>query len=191
MTKLIKFRDFIFEYELTDGVIPSHVSVSDVKTRKDRIKDLGTVDGHRIEHHQGKHTFIIDHKGETVGHIGHKKTNTARMNRVALSAVTKKEGSSFSMGNVLHHMIKHHGFILESDNTNTEKGAHRMLMNLAKRQDIHTHIENGYGEKVHHTGDITSPENQKLYTTKHTDSDFMEDNKHKRILVFRQKHGNE
>lgn len=188
---MMRFKHYLLEYELTKDIAPSHVAETDVDGSNHEVKELGHVDGHRVVHYKAKgkgmsHTFVTNDKGETVGHIGHKKTPSTKGARLAISDVTKTPGSKFGMGNVLHHLIGH-GHELESDNTNTEAGAHKMLMFLAQRHDVHSHIEDGYGEKIHHEGDITSPENQKKYTTRSTDKDFMDDNNHKRILVFRKK----
>lgn len=187
---LMGFKEYLVEYELTNDVIPSHVKESDIDHSQYKKKDMGTVDGHKITHYssaKSHHTFVTDSKGETVGHIEHKKTKTAKKGRLAISNVTKTSGSKFGMGNVLHHLI-HSGHELESDNTNTESGAHKMLMGLAKRSDVKTHIENGNtGETVHHEGDVTSPENQHKYTVRSTDPDFLDNDKHKHILVFGKK----
>jgi hypothetical protein len=187
------FKEFILEYELTHDVIPSHVHESDIDPDEHKKHELGNVDGHRVVHYKGKsgrssYTFVTDKHGETVGSIEHKPTKTAKNGRLAISNITKTKGSQFAMGNVLHHLVSK-GHSLESDNTNTEQGAHRMLMNFAKRPDINTHIENGHGETVPHHGDITSPENQKRYAVKSTDPHFLApgDTTHKHILVFSKK----
>ncbi len=74
------------------------------------------------------------------------------------------------------------GYVLESDVSNTETGARKMLMRLAKRTN--THIEDGEGNVIPHNGDITSPENVALYTTNKKDKNFLNDDKHNYILVF-------
>ena len=197
MAKILGFKDYlsaILEYELSkDSVIPSSTKEGDIDHDEHKKTELGDVDGHRIVHYKSKtggshYTFITDHKGNTVGHIEHKPTKTAKRGRLAISNITKTKGSEYSMGNVLHHLIKH-GHTLESDNTNTEHGAHQMFMKFAKRTDINSHIEDGKGKIISHEGDITSPENQKKYAVKHTDKNFLaqNDTTHKHILVFGKK----
>lgn len=185
-----RFKEYLVEYELSDGVVPSHVHEKDIDKTAFEKHELGSVDGHRVTHYKSNdrneshHTFVTDASGKSVGHIEHAPVK--KKNRLAISNITKTEGSKFSMGNVLHHLIKH-GHELVSDKTNTEHGAHRMLMNFARRPEIHTHIEDGKGKIVAHEGDITSSENQKKYTVKHTDKHFLDDDTHKRTLVFKQK----
>lgn len=178
------------EYELTSDVIPSHINEDDIDHDDHHKKELGSVDNHRVVHYKSKSrgshfTFVTNHEGETVGHIEHKPTPSSKGNRLAISNITKHKGAGFDMGNVLHHLVKH-GHSLESDNTNTEGGAHKMLQKFAKRPEIKTHIENGKGKTIPHTGDITSPENQKKYAVKSTDNNFLApgDTTHKNILVF-------
>jgi hypothetical protein len=197
VSNLKTFKQFLAEYELTDDVIPSHVKEEDIEHNDYNKHELGDVDGHRVVHYESKnkkgshHTFVTNKAGESVGHIEHKKTPTAKneAGRLAISNVTKTKGAPFDMGNVLHHLVKH-GHSLESDNTNTEHGAHKMLMKFAARKDINTHIVHGNtGEVVPHKGDITSPENQKKYTVKSTDANFLapSDETHKHILVMNKK----
>lgn len=186
------FKEYLAEYEISkDNVVPSHTNEEDIEHDEHKKHELGTVDGHRVVHYKSKtrgshYTFVTNDNGETVGHIEHKPTDTAKKGRIALSNVTKTKGSQFSMGNVLHHLV-HHGHSLESDITNTEHGAHRMLMNFAKRPDIKTHIEDDEGKTIPHEGDITSPENQKKYAVRHTDKNFLNDTTHKHKLVFDKK----
>ena len=188
------FVEFLFEYELSkDNVIPSSVREDDIDHDQHKKMEMGDVDGHRVVHYKskergGSHYTFVTHQGETVGHIEHKPTKTATHGRLAISNITKTKGSHYSMGNVLHHMVKL-GHPLETDNTNTEHGAHHMFMKFAKRPDINTKIEDGKGKTIPHEGDITSPENQKKYTVKHTDKNFLApgDHTHKHILVFSKK----
>jgi hypothetical protein len=189
MTKLIPFKKFIVEYEITNGIIPSSKKEDNIDHDEFKKHELGVVDGHRVVHYKSKskgshYTFVTDSHGSTVGHIEHKPTKTAKHGRLAISNITKDKDSHYSMGNVLHHLIKH-GHSLESDDTNTESGAHRMLQNFSKRPDITTHIEDGHGEVVPHTGDITSHENQKKYSGKFEEPHFWNVNRHK--LVFGKK----
>ena len=189
------FKQYITlnEYELTTDAIPSHTNEDDIEHDEFKKHDYGTVDNHQITHYKAKNrgdshfTFVKNkNTGETVGHIEHKPT---RGGRLALSNVTKvksEDGSNFSMRNVVKHLINK-GHTVESDKSNTTNGAHKMLMGLAKDNDIKTHIEDGKGKVIPHEGDITSHENQAKYTVKDSDKDFLENNKHKHILVMSKK----
>ena len=186
---MISFSNFLIEYELTNGVVPSHTNEDDIEHSSFHKKELGNIDDHRVVHYKAKDknnshfTFVTDKNKNTVGSIEHKPT---RQNRLAISNITKHKGASFGMGNVLHHLMKH-GHTLESDNTNTENGAHKMLMGLAKRPEVKTHIENGDGKVIPHKGDITSTENQKKYAIRSSDPKFLEHghDEHKHLLVMK------
>lgn len=182
----------LVEYELTKNVVPSSVNEDDIEHDDHKKTELGEVDDHRVVHYKSKelggshYTFVTNKNGETVGHIEHKPTKSTKGNRLAISNITKTKGAKFDMGGVLRHLIKH-GHSLESDNTNTEAGAHGMLMRMAAHPDVHTHIEDGKGNAIPHEGDITSTENQKKYAVKRTDSNFLNDDVHKHVLVFGKK----
>lgn len=189
MSTLNQLRTFLLEYEITKDVIPSHKNEDDIDHDDHKKVELGNVDGHRVVHYKSRsrgshYTFVTDHNGETVGHIEHKPTPSSKSGRLAISNITKTKGSKFGMGNVLHHLINK-GHTLESDNTNTEDGAHKMLQSFAKRPEIKSHIEDGHGGVIPHEGDITSPENQKKYAGKFKDKHFWDVNRH--ILVFGKK----
>lgn len=177
----------INEYELTPAhVAPRAVNEDDIDHDEFVKKELGDVDGHRVVHYNHiktvitGFTFVTDKKtGATVGHIEHKMPS--QHSRLAISLIRKNPAASFHMDNVLMLLISK-GYVLESDTSNTENGAHKMLMRLAKRTP--THIEDGEGNVIPHNGDITSPENVALYTTRKTDKTFLDDNKHNHILVF-------
>jgi len=83
---------------------------------------------------------------------------------------------------VLHHLVKS-GHTLESDNQNTE-AATNMLHRLASEKDVKTHIEDGKGKVIPHEGDISSEVNRKKYITHFDDPSFLNDTKHKHVLVF-------
>ena len=183
------FKEYILEYELTSDVTPSHVNEDDIYHEDFKKHELGDVDNHRVVHYHsksgGSHFTFVTKNGETKGNIEHKPTKSAKRGRLAISNITKNKGAGFDMGNVLHHLINH-GHPLESDNSNTEGGAHKMLQKFSRRPEINTHIEDGKGKVIPHSGDITSPENEKKYAIKHTDSNFLAkgDTTHKNILVF-------
>lgn len=176
---MLTFRAWLVEYHKTpEGLVPSHETLD----KPDEKNSYGEVDGHKV-YHTGRHTYVVNHEGKTVGHIGHKKVKGQPEGRLAISNITKKEGSSISMGKVLHHLI-HKGHTLESDEMNTPS-AHGMLMKLARHPDIHTHIEDRDREVVPHHGDITSPENQKKYSAEYEEPHFWDVQKHR--LVFSKK----
>lgn len=186
------FKEFLIEYEISAShVAPSHVNEKDIETDKYHKHELGDVEGHTVSHYHNKkngshYTFVKNKAGETVGHIEHKKPTVP--GRLAISNVTRRGDNHVRglMAKTLHHLTKH-GYTLESDNTNTEGGADKMLMSLAQHHKIHSHIEDGKGNKVPHVGDITSDENRHRYTIKSSDKDFLENNKHKKVLVFHSK----
>lgn len=175
------------EYEITPAhVAPRPVNEDDIKHDEFIKKELGDVDGYRVVHYNHiktvitGFTFITDkNTGATAGHIEHKMPS--QHSRLAISLIRKNPAASFHMDNVLMLLINR-GYTLESDTSNTETGAHKMLMRLAKRTP--THIEDGEGNVIPHNGDITSPENVALYTTQKKDKNFLNDNKHNYILVF-------
>ena len=189
------FRQFLIEYELSGGkVAPSHVHEDDINHADFHKKELGEIGDYSVVHYEhktrGSHfTFLRDLNGATIGAAEHKKPT--KSGRLAISNITKLKLDSNGqpvkkhvMTEVLHHLINK-GHTLESDNTNTEHGAHQMLMRMASTSGIKTHIEDGEGSIIPHEGDITSPENQKKYTTRSTDPDFLDHNKHKHVLVFK------
>ena len=183
-------KEFIMEYELTTGVVPSRALEDDILIENYKKIELGDVDGYRVVLYTKwatanitGFTFITDKAtGATVGHIEHKMPSLH--NRLALSSIRKLPTATYHMDNVCQRLLDS-GHTLESDTTNTENGAHQMLMRLAKHPNVKTHIEDGEGSIIPHNGDITSLENQKIYTTSKHDSDFLNNDKHKYILVFR------
>jgi len=190
------FKAFLLEYELTDPhkkgeATPSNTHEDDIDHDEFHKKELGKIGDYSVVHYKhktrGSHfTFLRDSNGATIGAVEHKKPT--KSGRLAISNITKLNHDSNGypvkkhvMTDVLHHLIKH-GHTLESDNTNTEHGAHPMLMRLSS--GVKTHIEDGKGNVIPHEGDVTSPENQKKYTIRSTDPSFLDNNKHKHVLVF-------
>lgn len=187
------FKQFIIEYEMVPKekkFSPSHTNREDIDEREFHKIPMGTVDGHRVTHFKhkkgGSHfTFAEDHEGNTVVSIEHKKPTVK--GRLAISNMTKVGGPKKFGGKVLHHLIKH-GHEIESDNTNSER-AHSMWMELGNHPDIHTRIEDGNGNNIHHEGSISSEENQKKFAVKSTDDNFLapDDTTHKNILAMKAK----
>jgi hypothetical protein len=150
-------------------------------------KELGNIGSYRVVLYLSKYTYITGYTfitdlntKETVGHIEHKMPT--QHSRLALSIIRKLPGASFQMTDVLLLLLKS-GKSLESDNTNTKDGAHKMLMRLASVYSK-CHIEDGNGNVVHTKGPITSLENQKLFAISSSNPDFLDNNVHKYILVF-------
>ena len=185
MENCMRAKDFIAEYELTTGVMPSRVVEDDINPADFRKRELGKVDGYRVVLYLNKHggdnyTFITN-PDETVGHITHKRPSVP--GRLALSNIRKIPTASYHMDNVCH-LLLNSGYTLESDNTNTESGAHKMLQRLA-HSSVSSHIEDGSGNIISINTTITSPDAVDQYTIKSSDPEFLDNKKHKYILVFK------
>jgi len=181
----MRANEFIIEYELSaNSVIPARVSEDDIITDDFMKTELGTVSGYRVVLYRSNktgYTFITDPStGETIGHIEHKMPTSH--SRLALSNIRKLPGASFQMVDVLRLLLSA-GYTLESDNTNTKDGAHKMLMRLAA---IHPncHIEDGDGNIVQIDGPITSVENQKKFAISSSTPKFLDNDIHKYVIVF-------
>lgn len=170
------FKEYLLEYKITkDTHTPPRIHEGDIEHEDFNKTELGKVGKYTVTHYKHKkkgnhYTFVKDEHGGTVGSIEHEKpTKSARL-PITYIARDKhdSEGNPIEhkglMVDVLHHLIQH-GHTLESDTSNTEHGAHKMLQNLAKKPGVKTHIEDD-GKIIPHEGDITSPENQKKYAIK-------------------------
>ncbi len=182
------FKEYLKEYERTTNVVPAHIAEDDIDQNKYDKTELGSVHGHRVTHYHNKkngmhHTFVVNDNNETVGHIGHKKPTVS--GRLAISDVTKKKEAPKGLMTDVLQKLTAHGHTLESDSSNTES-ATKMLHNLSDHPNVKTHIENGKGEKIHHTGSIKTPENQEKYSIKSDNKNFLApgNTNHEHILVF-------
>jgi hypothetical protein len=180
----MKAHEFLAEYELSsNNVIPGVVFETNIIQSKYNKYELGNLNDYRVvlyisKLNQTGFTFITI-SNETVGHIEHKIPSVP--GRLALSNIRKKPGSGFQMLDVLRLLLRSHS--LESDNTNTVAGAHRLLMRLVAAHP-NCHVEDGEGNIIPIDGNLLSPENQAKYSVSKSDPNFLDDDRHLYLLVF-------